>query len=670
MTIPTGILGLALLFWGWQTGLPAPALVLALAVEAPALVRARWPLDTRDFHRVADFTAALFVLGVVYFLLTPATLQPIYAILLWLPLTYAPLTLAQSYSSAGRLPLSALFHSLRGAGRADESLPQHIDFRLFHFALCLLAAGIMPAVPWVYFGGCAVLLGLVLGIRRAARPGPAWAGALAAAVGLGLAVLAGILHLQGWVTDRLPDWLARLSADPYRYETAIGDLGRLKQSDRIVFHLRSDAPLPGGLLLMEASYDVYRGRSWQVSDRRFEPVDQNAPPPALPQQRRLTIYRGFPDRQAVLALPLGVLRLEGLEGAELARNRYGAYKVSGAPAYAGFGAYYQPALADFPHGDRDRFVPARLRATLEGIALQLHLSEQTPAQRIASLRAWFRERFRYTLYQPQSHPAADAIDEFLRQRRAGHCEYFAAATTLLLRQAGIPARLAIGYAVREYDPHDRLYVVRQRHGHAWTLAWLEDRWVEVDTTPAQWFAMEERAAAAWYRPAADRLARWWNRFRRWRWERSQTHQRSDRRLLLGGIGAVALYLGLRIWLGRRRGIGAGVDRSRHADSPPLPPSPYAAVERSLAARHGPRPPGLTPRAWLLGIGAGDALPLLELHYRLRFDPRGLTPAEQEALARAVSAWLRLRTPEDPRRPPSSRRSGSPADTASTRRRWP
>ena len=74
----------------------------------------------------------------------------------------------------------------------------------------------------------------------------------------------------------------------------------------------------------------------------------------------------------------------------------------------------------------------------------------------------------------------------MRNARAGHCEYFAASTTLLLRAAGIPARYATGFAVMEYSPLEAAFVVRARHAHAWSRAWNGERWVDLDTTPPSW----------------------------------------------------------------------------------------------------------------------------------------------------------------------------------------
>jgi len=54
---PPGLLGAALLFWGWQTGFLAVGVVMAVLVEARRLVRSRWDLSRADFNRVSDLSA-------------------------------------------------------------------------------------------------------------------------------------------------------------------------------------------------------------------------------------------------------------------------------------------------------------------------------------------------------------------------------------------------------------------------------------------------------------------------------------------------------------------------------------------------------------------------------------------------------------------------------------
>jgi transglutaminase-like putative cysteine protease len=93
------------------------------------------------------------------------------------------------------------------------------------------------------------------------------------------------------------------------------------------------------------------------------------------------------------------------------------------------------------------------------------------------------EKFYYTLSPPPL--GVDAVDEFLFQTRSGFCEHYASAFAVLMRAAGIPARIVTGYQGGEMNPFGKYIIVRQADAHAWTEVWLADEgWVRVDPTAA------------------------------------------------------------------------------------------------------------------------------------------------------------------------------------------
>ncbi len=94
------------------------------------------------------------------------------------------------------------------------------------------------------------------------------------------------------------------------------------------------------------------------------------------------------------------------------------------------------------------------------------------------------EPFHYTL-NPPLLPGRDPLDDFLFTTRRGFCEHYAAAFTVLMRAAGIPARVVTGYQGGELNPIGDYLIVRQRDAHAWAEVWLDGRgWVRVDPTAA------------------------------------------------------------------------------------------------------------------------------------------------------------------------------------------
>ena len=100
-----------------------------------------------------------------------------------------------------------------------------------------------------------------------------------------------------------------------------------------------------------------------------------------------------------------------------------------------------------------------------------------------ALRLFNEQEFYYTTTPPPL--LQDTVDQFLFDTRRGFCEHYAAAFTVLMRAAGIPARVITGYQGGTVNPFDGYLVVRQRDAHAWVEVWLADSgWTRVDPTAA------------------------------------------------------------------------------------------------------------------------------------------------------------------------------------------
>lgn len=105
------------------------------------------------------------------------------------------------------------------------------------------------------------------------------------------------------------------------------------------------------------------------------------------------------------------------------------------------------------------------------------------ADRIDALRAFFAENYTYSTVMRNPNQLG-ALENFLFDERRGHCDFYASAATLLLREAGIPSRIAYGFATTEANPASGLITVRDRHAHAWTEIFLKGYgWAICDFTP-------------------------------------------------------------------------------------------------------------------------------------------------------------------------------------------
>ena len=116
----------------------------------------------------------------------------------------------------------------------------------------------------------------------------------------------------------------------------------------------------------------------------------------------------------------------------------------------------------------------------QSLARRLPTTEAIVDEVLALFR---REAFFYTLNPPVL--GRDTVDEFLFGTRRGFCEHYASSFALLMRAAGIPARIVTGYQGGEYNSSGNYLIVRQSDAHAWTEVWFDQRgWVRVDPTAA------------------------------------------------------------------------------------------------------------------------------------------------------------------------------------------
>jgi transglutaminase-like putative cysteine protease len=125
-------------------------------------------------------------------------------------------------------------------------------------------------------------------------------------------------------------------------------------------------------------------------------------------------------------------------------------------------------------------LPDRLDPRVAALASQVLNGEKEPLAAAQKLSAWLQREYTYTL--ELGGEVEDPLADFLFVRKAGHCEHFATALTIMLRTQGISARLASGFFGGERSSED--YIVRAGDAHAWTHVLIPGRgFVTLDATP-------------------------------------------------------------------------------------------------------------------------------------------------------------------------------------------
>ena len=128
-------------------------------------------------------------------------------------------------------------------------------------------------------------------------------------------------------------------------------------------------------------------------------------------------------------------------------------------------------------------LPERGNARARELAEQWRRTASSDAAIIQQALTLYHQSFVYTLEPPLL--GADSIDDFLFRTQRGFCEHFAGSFVFLMRAAGLPARVVMGYQGGQRNLKERYVSVRQYDAHAWAEVWQSERgWVRIDPTGA------------------------------------------------------------------------------------------------------------------------------------------------------------------------------------------
>ena len=651
--LPPGLIGACLVFWGIATDHFTISIALCVLAEAGKLTTYRWNLSSKHFQNIADLTSVLFAVVAIY-QFTQQAFHGIYGILALLPLCLFPLIFAQRIASQQLFPMSALFLSLRrkiAAGTAEE---QWISAEFLYGFCCILSASVNQFESNAYLYGSLLTSCTLLFFARTTRPSMhAWGIALVGVSALSLVFLSAIETVYREAEDAMGYWFRQFTwsyTNPQKASTSLGQLGRLKLSDRIVIRVKAPLSIPLPLYLHEASYTTFNLGTWLASDAKMTTVDP------LPSQttwelteasaenlRELEITTRHLEDLSVQALPIGTFRVDSPEIIELQKNPLGSIMLEAIPGQLRYRVNYAESIADSerPSDDKqppkDLAVPADYHQVLDPIVEQLGLSRLPPAEAITRLSEYFSANFRYSLVGKRDYPGKKPLASFLSRDRSGHCEYFATATTLLLRRAGIPTRYSVGYVVDEYSPMENAFIARARHAHAWTSAYIDGHWQTVDTTPGNWAALENAEASAWQ--AFSDIISWLElRFKRLqRLDRSEFNRRA-----IWAVPVLTLFL---LWRLRNRITHdtpqkpAKTVGHRHIESGDLRQLLNKLRDAGYTIRPGATATSILREYLATSPGLPPADRLVALHYIKRFSTRTLTPQEQQELDTGVALHL-------------------------------
>jgi transglutaminase-like putative cysteine protease len=652
MKFPRFLLFLTLLFWGYETNTLIAAIPVAIALEIPMFIETRWEFSDKDLNRIWDLCAVLLVALGIVIAATNDLAKASFQFIQYLPFAFVPIVAAQRYSTYESLKWSVFSWFLR---RTPDSFTARriADVNWIYFAAILFATSATHDRNVVFFPGMCLLIGYALFSIRPPRTSIApWIVLFALVAVTGSFAHHGLFTLQNKVQSVFDEMLADLlKRDPDLHEshTRIGSKGRISMSGRIVMRVHAEKGLPPSLL-REATYDTYAKGVWRSIDSAFQTLpfstDETAQIlPKKPITYSARVSRSISSKYGHLALPNGVygLREVGPAVSEIITNRLGFARYSSEASFLTYIADYGPgATFDAPPTDFDTNVPSSEIPLFEKTAAQLNLRGKSDQEKMEAVVEYFHHHFKYSAdVVAVSHGNRSALESFMTDVHAGHCEYFATATTLLLRELGVPTRYVTGYALQPTSRKGDTYLIRARHAHAWAVAYNKEKniWQEVDSTPPNWDEVVDADSSLW-EPFSDFCSNLFFHFTQWRWGKISFTKYLP-------IFLVPL-VGTLVWRivrnqNARRATSGNVAEFIHRNWPGLD-SEFFALEKKLHEAGLGRLPHEPLLHWRDRLRQQLPAQLnldrtLNLHRRLRFDPNGLNADERRELRHEVSHLL-------------------------------
>jgi protein-glutamine gamma-glutamyltransferase len=278
----------------------------------------------------------------------------------------------------------------------------------------------------------------------------------------------------------------RLAGSGFSDRLSPGSIAALVNSSEIAFRAEfpgSTATPPGSMYWRGAVMWHCDGLEWRAP---YVPVSISRSTRQLP--------RGNIIRQRITLAPHGARWMFALDrpfenppGAILARGDYlwSVQTIRKARRYEVVSSL-EPAGKELTPAERREALelPPSISPAVRDLAQSWTTQNSNPRAIVNSALQFFQAQgFRYSL-TPGEYKSND-LEQFLFHRRVGFCEHYAASFATLMRLAGVPARVVVGYLGGEYNDLGHFFLVRQADTHAWCEVWLPDSgWTRVDPTAA------------------------------------------------------------------------------------------------------------------------------------------------------------------------------------------
>lgn len=291
---------------------------------------------------------------------------------------------------------------------------------------------------------------------------------------------------------RIPGPLWGLQKDTFSSQTGMseemspGSINQLISTSRIAFRVKFDDAIPEhhkrywrGVVL-----SLYDGKTWHRSDAPEASRANIVSVENIESTFRYTITLEPTNLKWLLTLeqPINYSKKYNMTREAMLTSKTAINNVINYSVTSQTSAINKSMFSQEHH--KNRLLPIDLNPEAVDFAKDLfRKSNFSPVQYINNVLQHYRtNEFFYTLNPDLL--GDNAMDDFLFKTRRGFCEHYASSFAYLMRAAGIPARVVIGYQGGTINPLDDYMIVRQSDAHAWNEVWINNAWIRVDPTAA------------------------------------------------------------------------------------------------------------------------------------------------------------------------------------------
>jgi transglutaminase-like putative cysteine protease len=264
--------------------------------------------------------------------------------------------------------------------------------------------------------------------------------------------------------------------------------------EKLIYLPEVSEPVPPHHYWKYLTYDIYSGSGWLTSptEEKELPAESDihaVSPYGILLHQKVTVSRSGVGPVYAAGEVTKVYQLfrvvwrtdEDLLGAVVPGAVYEADSVYPDADEAALRA----AGTEYPMWIRNRYLhlPEILPQRIHTLARDLTATLLTPYDRALAIQNYLRNEMHYSLTIDAPPHDRDVVDYFLFDSKEGFCDYYATAMVVLARSAGIPARMAMGYASGTFDPGKGTYTVLETDSHAWPELYFPGiGWVEFEPT--------------------------------------------------------------------------------------------------------------------------------------------------------------------------------------------